>query len=280
MKVAAIFVSILALLAVAGWLWGVARWRSVSAKWRSRVTSAAIGAGASPVNPASLPLPVQRYLRRIFHGQPVRADVVRMRQEGMFNLSEEGERWAPFSAEQVCSLREPGFDWDARVRMAPGVTVFVRDAYAAGEGLTEARIFGLWPVARVSGAGTIAEGQLMRFLAEVPWYPMALLDRVRVTWSDADSRSARATLRHGDSRVSMLFTFAEDDSVIAVRAEARGRMSRGRLTPTPWQGRFWNYKFRNGVWIPLEGEVSWILPSGPHPYWRGRIVEIRYELQP
>jgi hypothetical protein len=30
--------------------------------------------------------------------------------------------------------------------------------------------------------------------------------------------------------------------------------------------------------VPLEAEVAWILPDGPKPYWRGRIVEIVYEM--
>lgn len=264
------------------WLAGLARWRHLTGEWRAKLERQAprqrlpsLAAGTE-----ALPLPVQRYLRRIFSGAGVQADVVRIRQEGLINLSENGERWAPFSAEQVTLLGEPGFDWDARVRMAPGVTVFVRDSYAAGEGLTEARVFGLWRVAGLSGGGAIAEGQLLRFLAEAPWYPMVLLPGGLVEWSEVDYRSARATLRHGELRVSMVFTFAEDDSVMAVRAEARGRMRGGRLEPAPWQGRFSNYAYRNGVRVPLEGEVSWILPSGPQPYWRGRIVEIRYGRRP
>jgi hypothetical protein len=269
----------LVLLGIAAWVAGQARWRSFSAEWQARMHVSAPAPQASRASEESLPLPVQRYLRRVYLNGPVPAGIVRIRQEGMFNVSEQGERWVPFTAEQVSSLGEPAFDWDARVRMAPGVTVFVRDAYAGGEGLTEARVFGLWPVARASGAGAIAEGQLLRFLAEAPWYPMVLQAGGRVAWSEVDYRSARATLRHGALQASLLFTFAEDDSVMAVRAEARGRMSGGRLLPTPWLGRFWNYSFRNGVRIPLEGEVSWILPSGPQPYWRGKITEIRYELQ-
>jgi len=278
-KMALLAALVLAVLVIAAWLAGPARWRAVSSRWQARVNSPAPAPAAPAASAEALPLPVQRYFRRAWLDGPVRADIVRIRQEGMFNVSEQGERWVPFTAEQVSSLREPAFDWDARVRMAPGVTVFVRDAYAGGEGLTEARIFGLWPVARVSGAGAIAEGQLLRFLAEAPWYPMVLQPGGRVAWSAVDDRSARATLRHGALQASLLFTFAEDDSVMTVRAEARGRMSGGRLTPAPWMGRFWNYAFRNGVRVPLEGEVSWILPSGPQPYWRGKIAEIRYELR-
>lgn len=274
----ALWTALLLLAAVfCTWAAGRVWWARSTKEQRSRLAPPAARGPSAEVGMESLPLPVQRYLRRALMLSKPEADRVWMRQEGQFNLSEEGQRWVPFSAEQVSTLAEPGFDWDARVRMAPGVTVFVRDSYAAGEGWTEARVFGLWRVASVRGAGAIAEGQLLRFLAEAPWYPMILLREGLAEWSGVDERSARATLRHGALRVSVEFTFGEDDSVTAVRAEARGRMSGGRLEPTAWQGRFWNYAYREGVWLPLEGEVSWILPSGPQPYWRGRITEIRFE---
>ena len=264
------------LLAAAGRL----RWRSATREIRHRVESAAAGSPPPAVPrpaPDALPLPVQRYLRRAVPPGTAPAGVVRIRQAGQFNLSESGERWVPFTATQVTILRTPGFDWDARVRFAPALPVYVRDAYASREGLTEARILGLLKVMQVRGGGLIAEGQLLRFLAEAPWYPMILAPGGLVEWSADGERSARATLRHGGLTASLRFVFGEDDFIQAVQAEARGRTVDGRLVPTPWQGRFWNYALRSGVWVPLEGEVSWVLPSGPHPYWRGRIAEIRYE---
>lgn len=47
--------------------------------------------------------------------------------------------------------------------------------------------------------------------------------------------------------------------------------------PTPWQGRFWDYQLRDGMRVPLAGEVAWLLGEGPRPYWRGRIRDIDYE---
>ena len=29
--------------------------------------------------------------------------------------------------------------------------------------------------------------------------------------------------------------------------------------------------------VPLDGEVTWLLPEGEEPYWRGHITEIVYE---
>jgi hypothetical protein len=51
----------------------------------------------------------------------------------------------------------------------------------------------------------------------------------------------------------------------------------GETVPTPWRGRFWNYAERNGMLVPLDGEVAWVLPESMQPYWRGHIVAITYE---
>ena len=32
-----------------------------------------------------------------------------------------------------------------------------------------------------------------------------------------------------------------------------------------------------GVRVPSDGEVAWLLPAGPKPYWRGHMTEIAFE---
>lgn len=272
------------ILAAAGILLAGARlwWDASTHQQRARLAAAcaAPAGGANPGDLASLPLPVQRYLRRAVPRNPRRVTAARIRHEGEFNLAEAGERWVPFTSTQYVVLQRPGFDWDARLRLAPGLAVWVRDGYGGGEGVTEARLLALWPLASLRGGGDIAAGQRMRFLAEAPWYPALLLPGGGVRWSAAGERRAVATLADAAPEVSLLFTFGEDDFVLAVEAQARPRMTGTGLAPTPWQGRFWRYAERDGFWIPLEGEVSWILPGGPHPYCRGRIVSIRYEAAP
>jgi hypothetical protein len=95
-----------------------------------------------------------------------------------------------------------------------------------------------------------------------------------------DGHSARGTLSEGDIELTLLFSFNDDGLIDTVRAEARGRMVSGTPVRTPWQGRFWNYGERNGMRVPLDGEVAWVLPTGPKPYWRGRITDSKYELAP
>ena len=50
-----------------------------------------------------------------------------------------------------------------------------------------------------------------------------------------------------------------------MHAESRGRAEGGEVVPTPWQGRFWNYEERDGMRMPLDGEVAWLLPEGAKP---------------
>ena len=57
----------------------------------------------------------------------------------------------------------------------------------------------------------------------------------------------------------------------------RERLVESGSIRTPWEGRFRSYELRDGMRIPMEGEVFWILPDGPHPYWRGRTTKIEYE---
>ncbi len=56
-----------------------------------------------------------------------------------------------------------------------------------------------------------------------------------------------------------------------------GRLVGSKVTPGPWQGRFWNYGERSGMRMPIDGEVAWLRPAGAKPYWRGHITEIFYE---
>ena len=117
----------------------------------------------------------------------------------------------------------------------------------------------------------------MRFFAEAAWYPTALLPSQGVQWESVDDASARATLKDGQTTLTMLFRFAENGLIESVRAEARGRIVAGAVIPTPWEGRWSNYERHDGMRIPIEGEVMWMLPEGPKPYWRGRITRLRYE---
>lgn len=269
----------LVFIVTAAVLYGEFRWKSGTRELRERLEAARL-----PIEPKvfdrreleRVPTPVQRYFRAVLeHGQPIVA-AVSVAHTGTFNMSEAAERWKPFTSNQRVITRRPGFDWDGRVAMMPGLPVYVHDAYVAGEGILRASVFGLVPMINLQGRGEVAQGELMRFFAEAAWYPTALLPSQGVLWHAVDDHSARATLKDGDYTLRLLFHFNEDGLIDTVRAEARGRTVGDTVVPTPWRGRFWNYAIRDGIRVPLDGEAAWVLPEGAKPYWRGRIIQLSY----
>jgi hypothetical protein len=277
--IAVISVSLATVLAGAV-IFGARRWESETRELRARLDAARL-----PVRPKtvdfrelqSLPAPVQRFFRMaVKEGQPLVA-AVHLRHHGTLNMGEAADQWKAFTSDQMIVAQRPGFAWDGRIAMMPGMAACVHDAYIAGEGLLHASLLGLFTLANVRGATAMAEGELMRFLAEATWYPTVLLPSQGVRWQCVDDRSALASVTDGAISVTLRFTFSESGLIETVRAEARGRMVNGEIVPTPWEGRFWNYSERDGMRIPVDGEVAWLLPEGAKPYWRGRITEITHQ---
>jgi hypothetical protein len=269
------------ILIVAGVAWyGALRWAATTRALQAQLENARTAPAPSRYDAREiegLPASVQRYFRTaLTDGQPiVRAATVE--HAGSFNMGETADRWKPFRSTQRVVTQRPGFVWDGRVAMLPGLNVHVHDAYVAGMGILHPAILGLFTLADLRGGADMAQGELMRFFAEAAWYPTALLPSQGVRWEPVDDRRARATLRDGDIEIMLTFTFAADGAMESVRAEARGRTVAGQMVPTPWEGRWSNLQTHGGMRVPMTGEVAWLTPQGRKPYWRGTITSLRYE---
>jgi hypothetical protein len=225
-----------------------------------------------------LPAPVQSYFRAVLReGQPMIACAT-LAHRGSFNIGVSGDNWRPFCSRQRIVARRPGFVWDGRVQMGPGVAIHVHDAYVGGLGILRATLPGLFTFAERRGEGDeLARGELMRFLAEAAWYPTALLPSQGICWETVDVHSAQATLSDGPLRVSLLFRFDVHGLIESVHADARGRTVGRDIVMTPWEGRWSDYVERDGVRVPGAGEVAWITPERRLPYWRGRLESLAFE---
>jgi hypothetical protein len=225
----------------------------------------------------TLPAPVQRFFRAALKDGAPMISSLTVKHVGTFNMGQTDDQWKPFTSRQHVVMKPPGFVWDGRVAMLPGLDVHVHDAYIVGEGVLNPAIAGLFSLTDLRGAGDIAEGELMRFFAEAAMYPTALLPSQGVTWQAVDDHSAGATMKDHGMSITLTFRFNDDNLIEGMQAEARGRTVGKKVVPTPWEGRFFNYEEHNGVKVPMEGEVGWVLPEGRKPYWRGHIVDIVYE---
>ncbi len=285
--IAIVSVSIIVSLGLAA-IYGNYHWQSDTDRLRTNLTNGRQTIELEIYDPKELeglPAPVQRFFKTVLKDGQAIVAAVKLSQQGQFNMSETEDKWSPFTATQLVMTQRLGFDWDARIQMAPGLNAFVHDTYLLGEGNLHASLLGLVTVADVRGTPEADQGELMRFLAEATWYPTALLPSQGVRWDAIpqrggcanDDTSARATLTDGATTVSLVFQFNAEGTIATMRAEARYR---DKLTAMPWSGRFWEYSVRNGMLIPLEGEVGWEYPEGTRLYFKGKITEINYEFAP
>ena len=112
----------------------------------------------------------------------------------------------------------------------------------------------------------------MRYLAELPWAPDAILSNPQLSWrvenaeqlvvsANIDAISAKISL-HLDSRGLVDRIFAPD------RPRSVGKL----FVPTPWTGRFFEYKHHAGRLLPFRGEVAWVADDVEELCWEGEIL--------
>ncbi len=260
--------------------YGAARWAESTRALLFRLEDTRLPATTSRYDAhelEGLPAPVKRYFRSVLKDGQLIISAATVEHVGTFNLKPIDEQWKPFTSTQRVHTHRPGFVWNARIAMAPGIAVYVHDAYVGGEGILNPAILGLYSLSGQIDARDLAEGEFMRFFAETAWYPTALLPSQGVQWEAVDAHSATATLVDEKVRVTMLVSFNQAGLIESVRVEARAAMVGNTVVPTPWEGRWSNYQERDGMLVPLTAEASWLHPDGRKPYWRGTITSITYE---
>lgn len=267
---------------------GAARWAETIRAHTARLESGSVDTRGRLQSPArfdtreleGLPAPVQRYFRAVLtDGQPiiVSADI---EMNGTINLSATAEQWKPFTSRQRVITRKHGFLWDAKVAMFPGLTAHVEDSYIAGHGKLIAKLSGLFTVADLQGTGEIARGEFMRYFAESPWYPTALLPSQGVRWQAVDDTCANATLVDGPISLTLQFRFNAAGLITSVRAEARGAGvgKNGIMEMLPWECALSDYQPHGGMLIPMTGQAAWIRPEGRRTYFVGHVRQLQFEL--
>lgn len=222
----------------------------------------------------SLPAPVAAYFRfALKEGQAV-IRTATVRHTGEFSLN---GKWVPFESVQTFSARPRGFVWDANMKMNAVVNVRVRDSYMSGRGSMSAKVLSLVTMVDAHDDPSLDAGSLMRYLAELAWLPTALLPSDDLTWTAIDDRRALATLSDGRTTVSLEFSFLPSGEIASFYTPARTYENGGEYKTLPWSGRLWNYEQKNGMMIPLLGEVAWEMDTGIAPYYKGKIVDAQYD---
>lgn len=218
---------------------------------------------------SELPPPVQRWLRYSGAVGQTTPRTVRLRQDGEFSL---GRGWMPFTADQYFTTDPPGFIWRATFQMAPLVAVVGRDLYRAGVASIDMRIASLIPVARKSGGG-LNQGDLLRFLGEMQWFPNAALSKY-ITWDSIDATTARAMMQYGGVAGSMTFRFGANGRLLE---EVATRYNDARGRNETWVNRNDSDREFGAIRVPASGEARWEYETGPFPYIRWTIKNLEQD---
>jgi hypothetical protein len=228
----------------------------------------------------ALPLPVARYLRRALPAERAPISGVSLRQRGQLRTAAANSRWMTFTASHAAKVGEPGFVWDAQVKVMPFLHIHVVDTLKHGIGAGRVRLMSVLRVGGATGNPELNSGALHRYLAEAVWYPAALLPSERLTWSALDEFTALATLKEGTTEVALEFRFADDGEVESVFSPGRWGIFDGEYRQKPWEGHFSNYRRIDGVLIPMRGEVGWYTEARLDIVWRGEVESVEFASNP
>lgn len=254
------------------------RWSRATADAVGKLARATAGVGPpgrySPAELEGLPAPVVRYFQFALTPDQPLARHARVHQRGEF-ATKPGE-WRRMRATQTFWVKPPGFVWDAAITMGPGVDVRVRDGYFGGSATMKAAIGGLIPVANRADTPGLAEGALLRYLAEAPVIPAALLPSAGVSWTPLGDSSARATLSDAGLTVSMDVHFGESGEITRINAD-RYRDVGGSGVATPFIGRWREYRRLEGMMVPGAGDATWVIDGAPFTFWRAKLTEASFE---
>lgn len=219
-----------------------------------------------------LPSCVQKWLENsgVIGREKIRT--VRLKQKGLMRIKEDAA-WMPVEAEQYFNVDKPGFVWKARVRMAPLVYLTGRDKYYDGRGSMQIKVLSLVPVVNASGP-EIDQGTLLRYLAEIMWFPTAALNNY-IEWQEIDARSARAVMSYGGVTASGVFTFNDQGEIVNFIAN-RYRQLNGEYVLQDWGGVTKSYGKFNGIRIPDQTDVIWRTEAGDFDWFKCQITEIDF----
>ncbi|MBC6404971.1 MAG: hypothetical protein GDA41_04470 [Rhodospirillales bacterium] len=251
-----------------------------AARKRRRLAAALKTAAAAEVA-APLPAVLRQLVSQagVSHGGVAQGEagtgggIVRLTQHCALRF-DPGGAWHDMEAQTLVATASPGFVQQAKLKAGPLAVLRTADAFVAGRGSLEARLFGLVPIAKAEGPAA-DRSEAIRCLAELLRAPDALAQVPGLSWQEIDAAAVRVTVATASGSTEALLRVAEDGSVI-LRAE-RPRATGAGAVPTPWEAQLRNRRPIGGRQILTESELRWLLPGGAFPYWRGRIAGYRLE---
>lgn len=130
---------------------------------------------------------------------------------------------------------------------------------------------GVIPVARAERSSALMRGELMRYLAELAWAPDAILFNTTLRWREDGPDRLSVSAGVGETAAEVMLSLDNEGRIAGAFAPDRPRSATAPILPTPWRGRFSDYRRNGNIWLPFAGEVAWEIDGKETIYWQGRI---------
>lgn len=221
-----------------------------------------------------LPEVIQKYIRRSGVIGKEKIAKVYLTQKGEMRTKPDAN-WMKVEAWQYFKPIKPSFLWVADVKAAPLLHLSGRDKYENGKGHMLIKALSLFPVADSKGP-TIDQGTMQRYMAEIIWFPTAMLEPY-IKWEAVGNNQAKATMNYGGVEASGIFTFAENGDVVSFETKRYYDRKEGATLETWFISiRENGYKEFSGIRIPAKSSVTWKLKDGDFTWFNLEIVEVKY----
>ena len=220
-----------------------------------------------------LPEPVQRYLCYSgIVGKPL-VKAARLKQVGRIRQDTQ-QPWMPFEAKEYYSVVQPGFVWDATMRIGGLPLIRGEDQYQQGKGGMYITIAGLRSIVDAKGEA-IDQGSMMRYLNEMAWFPSGFLGK-NITWKAIDDHSAEVTFTDQGKSISATLCI-DDEGKLTNFVAQRYRSVDGGYSEETWSTPFTAYGEFEGLKLPVKGKGVWNLKAGDLEYIEVEVIEIQYD---
>lgn len=223
------------------------------------------------MNRPPLPPPVSKLALRLGADPDARFETVGFSQSGSMRPNLKTGLWLPFTARQTMSVRTCQFTWKARFR--PLSYLAVTDALEAGRGRLDVTAFGFIPLVRTKPSAALLRGELIRYLAELPLAPDAILHNRHLDWSVIDASTLAVRAGTGETACEVVFSLGPEGRIRSAFCADRPASGAPPFTCLPWRGVFADDHQQQGRWIPAKAEVGWGIDGREELYWKGKITD-------
>lgn len=222
-----------------------------------------------------LPIPVQKWLIHCGVNNRLQIKSVYLSQEVLIKLKPNQKKWYKAIAQQYFTISPAAFNWVIDMDMNSFIKIKGRDKLENESGEMVIKLGSLIPIVNVKNNKKINEATLQRFLAEIVWFPSAVLSSY-ISWEYIDESSAKATISINNITTSGTFFFNKNGEFKKFSTFRYKDLH--DVEPKEWSVEAVESNVINGIKIPVVLNVTWKLDDKDFTWLQLKIKNVYYNI--